>query len=180
MNRDQLFKKLSKPISKKEAIQMALNKDYSSEDFIDFSLKPLNELAFRSSWVLEQMFYLRKESFLLSIGDFLTAYPLQENQSCQRHFTKIMMVLTEPGFNQGQFFWIVENQVQIIETTFDWLINPKTPVAVRVNCMDILLNFSSKEAWIADELRSQVQFMLRDGSAAVQSRGKRILTKLQP
>jgi|GEM_PF-5252458 hypothetical protein len=44
---------------------------------------------------------------------------------------------------------------------------------------DILLYFSKGHHWIQDELHSQVQFLLRDGSAAVQSRGKRILKKLK-
>jgi len=45
--------------------------------------------------------------------------------------------------------------------------------------MDILLHFAKEQPWIPDELRSQVQFLLKDGSAAVQSRGKRILKKLK-
>jgi hypothetical protein len=28
----------------------------------------------------------------------------------------------------------------IIETTFEWMINPQTPVAVKVNCIDVLYN----------------------------------------
>lgn len=179
MKRDQLFKKLSKPISKKEAVQLALNKDCASCDLIEFSLQPLNEPAFRSSWVLEQMLYFREESFLISFEDFLSGYFQQRNKSCQRHFTKIMLTLTESKSNPIQFALIDKNQDQIIETTFDWFINPDTPVAVKVNCMDILLHFSDKQAWIADELRSQVQFLIKDGSAAVQSRGKRILKKLK-
>lgn len=178
MNRDQLFKKLSKPISKNETVQMALNKDCTSKDLIELSLHPLNELAFRSSWILEQLFYFRRDSFLISIEDFLHAYFQQKNQSCQRHFTKIMMSLTEAKSNKISFDWIVENQDEIIETTFDWFIKIDTPIAVIVNCMDILWHLSNSQAWIVGELRSQVQFLLKDGSAAVQSRGKRILKKL--
>ena len=46
--------------------------------------------------------------------------------------------------------------------------------------MDILFHFCKEESWIKDELRFQVQFLLKDASAALQSRGKRILKKLKP
>ena len=179
MNTNHLFKKLTKPISKKDAVKIALNMDCSAKDLIEFSLNPLNEFAFRSSWILEQVFYLRKDSFILYIENFIAAYFQQENHSCQRHFTKIMMTLTQTQSNNFQFDCIDKSQNQIIETTFDWLINPKTPVAVKANCMDILMHLSRNHVWIADELCSQVQFLLKDGSAAIQSRGKRILDKLK-
>lgn len=89
------------------------------------------------------------------------------------------MYLTDSGSTTEIKPLINTHQEQIIETTFDWLIDPQTPVAVKVNCMDILLNFGKEQRWIPDELRSQVQFLLKDGSAAVQSRGKRILMKLK-
>lgn len=179
MNRNQLLKKLSKPVSKKQAVDLAMVRDCVASDLIAFSLYPLNELAFRSSWVLEQMFYYRKDSFLLSVEDFLNAYYIQENKSCQRHFTKIMMALTKDESGQVSIAGIHENRDKIVEITFDWLINPDTPVAVKGNCMDILLNLSYRHTWITDELRFQIHFLLKDGSAAIQSRGKRILKKLK-
>ena len=166
------------PLSKAEAVRLAMDKNCLAYDLIELSLHPLQELAFRSSWVLEQMFYFRTESFSLDMEKFLDAYFQQKNYSCQRHFTKIMMTLTEET-KRAKYAKIEENQNQIIETTFDWLINPDTPVAVQVNCLDILLHFSAKQDWIAEELRSHIQFLLKDGSAAVQSRGKRILKKLK-
>jgi hypothetical protein len=129
--------------------------------------------------VLEQVFYYRWDDFVPFLPDFISGYLIQKNRSCQRHFTKIMMNLTDSELNTEIKHLINEHQDQIIEITFDWLIDPLTPVAVKVNCMDILLHFAKEQTWIPDELRSQVQFLLRDGSAAVQSRGKRILKKLK-
>jgi len=90
-----------------------------------------------------------------------------------------MIYLTDSESNTEIKPLISEYQEQIIEITFDWLIDSQTPVAVKVNCMDILLHFGKEQPWIPDELSSQVQFLLKDGSAAVQSRGKRILKKLK-
>ena len=174
MDRHQLLKRISKPLAKEDAVQLALDKACIPGDLIEFSLYPQSETAFRASRVLEHLVYLRIADFVPFLPDFLSAYFLQKNHSCQRHFTKIMMYLTDSESSMISASLIN----QIIETTFEWLIDPETPVAVKVNCMDILLNLSSGHQWISDELRSQIEFLLRDGSAAIQSRGKRILKKL--
>ncbi len=57
--------------------------------------------------------------------------------------------------------------------------DPGTPVAVQVNCMDVLYNLRGHEDWIADELKQQTEFLLRNASPALLSRGKRILLKLK-
>jgi len=179
MDKDKLFKRLSKSLSKADAVKIALDKSCMPGDLISLSLYPHNEIAFRASWVLEQFLYCRWEDLISLIPEFITGYLIQKNPSCQRHFTKIMMYLTEAGSQKEIKPLLNEYQEQIIEITFDWLIDPQTPVAVQVNCMDILLHFGKEQAWINEELRSQVQFMLKDGSAAVQSRGKLILKKLK-
>jgi len=68
--------------------------------------------------------------------------------------------------------------IAIIGTTFEWMVYPQTPVAVKVNCMDVLYNLKEIDGWIADELRAQIEFQLKDGSAALQSRGRKVLKKL--
>ncbi|WP_276363438.1 hypothetical protein [Daejeonella sp. H1SJ63] len=67
----------------------------------------------------------------------------------------------------------------LIETTFELMINPETPVAVKVNCMDILFNMRATYDWISGELREQILFLLKDGTAAIQSRGRSILKQLR-
>lgn len=179
MDRDKLFRRLSKTLSKADAVKIALDKACMPADLISLSLYPQNEIAFRASWVLEQVLYYRWDDLVPFLPDFISGYLIQKNRSCQRHYTKIMMYLTDSGSEIGIRHLLNEYQEQIIEITFDWLIDPQTPVAVKVNCMDILLQFGKKQAWITEELSSQVQFLLKDGSAAVQSRGKRILKKLK-
>lgn len=58
------------------------------------------------------------------------------------------------------------------------MIDPKCPVATRVNCMDVLYNLSSKHPWIKDELAAQIQYHLRNPSAALASRGNRVLKRI--
>jgi hypothetical protein len=179
MDKDKLFSRLSKTLSKADAIKIALDKTRIPAELIHLSLSPQPEIAFRASWVLEQILYYRWDDLLPFLSDFISAYLIQKNRSCQRHFTKIMMYLTGSESPEGIKPMIGEHQDQIIEITFDWLIDSQTPVAVKVNCMDILLHFTKEQSWITEELHSQVQFLLKNGSAAVQSRGKRILKKLK-
>jgi hypothetical protein len=40
--------------------------------------------------------------------------------------------------------------------------------------MDVLYNLKEIDGWIAGELRAQIEFQLKDGSAALQSRGKKV------
>lgn len=179
MNKDQLLKKLSSALSKADAVKIAQDKTCLPVDLIDLSFNPQKEVAFRASWVLEQFLYYRLDDLIQSLPDFISAYIIQKNQSCQRHFTKIMMFIADLKSLSDTSIVIAKYKEQIVETTFDWLIDSETPVAVQVNCMDILFPFAKEESWIKDELRSQVQFLLKDGSAALQSRGKRILKKLR-
>jgi hypothetical protein len=179
MNKDQLLKKLSCALSKSNAIKIAQDKTCLPSNLIDLSFDPEKEIAFRASWVLEQFLYYRLDDLLQSLPEFIAGYHLQKNQSCQRHFTKIMMFIVDLGSFSETSILLARYKDQIIETTFDWLINPETPVAVQANCMDILFLFCKEQSWIKDELFFQVQFLLRDGSASVQSRGKRILKKLK-
>jgi hypothetical protein len=179
MNKDQLIKKFSSALSKADAIKIAQDKTCLPGDLIDLSFDPQKELAFRASWVLEQFLYYRLDDLIQSLPEFIAGYLIQKNRSCQRQFSKILMYLVDLKYMPQINPILVKYMEQIVETTFDWLIDPETPVAVQVNCMDILFPFCKEQCWIKDELRSQVQFLLRDGSAALQSRGKRILKKLK-
>jgi hypothetical protein len=179
MNKDQLLKRLSRALSKADAVKMARDKSCLPGDLIEISFDPQKEVAFRASWVLEQFLYFRLDELLQSLSEFIEGYIIQKNRSCQRHYSKIMMYLVDLESIPEVYPIIARNKEQIVEITFDWLIDPETPVAVQVNCMDILFPFAKEQSWIHDELRSQVQFLLKDGSAALQSRGKRILKKLK-
>ena len=137
-------------------------------------------LAFRASWVLEQIVYRSPERFLSIFEAFVSRTAEQVNPSCQRHFTKIWMYLTAPRIPVSyQEAYRKVNRAALAETIFGWLIHPKTPVAVRVNCLDILYNLIGEYDWIEDELTHYIEFLMRDGSAALQSRGKKILQKIR-
>ena len=66
----------------------------------------------------------------------------------------------------------------VVEKCFDWLIDPKVKVAVKVFAADVLFNLHNRYDWINEELANHVQFMMRNGSPAIQSRGRKLLKSL--
>jgi len=137
------------------------------------------KLAFRAAWVLEYIVVHHPDRFVMIAETFLTRLPSQKNHSCQRQFTNILIYLTRSqASNPYRDVIQPTHREQLVETVFNWFIDPHTPVAVQANCMDVLLNMSSEFEWIKEELKQQIEFLLRNGSAAIQSRGKKVLTAL--
>lgn len=178
MTEKELLEIFKKPIGKKDVLSLArrcIEFPDSTKYLIEFSFHSEQEIAFRSAWVLEYCMMLYPKVMTDHLDYFIEAYPKQNNLSCKRHFTKLMMSLSEPGSHKLLHKCDLN---PVIEATFEWLINPGTPVAVQVNCLDILFNLRSYGDWIESELKAQIEFMLKDGTAAMQSRGKRVLKQL--
>lgn len=137
-------------------------------------------IAFRAAWLLEYIASHHPGRFLAVVDTFLSRLSNQKNLSCQRHFTNILRVLTHPKAPKlYRDVLLSADREQLVETVFNWFIDTQTPVAVQANCMDILLNMSGEFNWVRDELKLQIEFLLRDGSPAIQSRGKKVLAKLK-
>jgi hypothetical protein len=66
----------------------------------------------------------------------------------------------------------------VVEQLFDWMIDPRVLIAVKVFSSEALFNMRLRYPWITEELGNQIRFLMRDGTAAIQSRGKKLLTKL--
>lgn len=66
----------------------------------------------------------------------------------------------------------------IIEQLFDWIIDTEVKIAVKVFSAEALYNLCQRHDWIKDELRSQLEFLMRNGSAAIQTRGRKLLKEL--
>ena len=182
MDKSDLLETISNTLVKakvKELALLAADNKLSASDLLDLTFHPQREVAFRAAWVLEFVAMNYPESFVPLVKEFLDRYPDQANQSCQRHFTKIMMCLTDRKGSDKLQLPPHYNVDLALEKTFEWLIDPETPVAVRVNCMDVLFSLRDRLPWVAEELQCQIVFFLQTGSPALQSRGKAILRKLE-
>ena len=181
MTKEEILQEISQTLNKSKADKLA-SLSANTEDikqFLVLTFYPEKEIAFRCAWILENVYFKNPSNFLPLLDEFISAYSLQKNMSCQRHFTKMMMDITSPDNKLYPLAVETGNDFEAVaETTFEWLINPRTPIAVQANCLDILFNFSGRYEWIKDELVSQTEFLLKNGSAAIQSRGNRVLAKL--
>lgn len=178
MTNPELLKILEKNPGKKKVLQLAglaASTREMTNQLIELTFHSKKEIAFRAAWILDYQLIGSPELMLANLQPFYQAYLIQTNLSCKRHYTKILM-----HYSHKQRSDILEGYDlnQIIETTFEWLINPATPVAVQVNCMDILYNLRAHADWVDEELPAQIAFLLKNGSAAMQSRGKKLIKSL--
>ena len=176
MTKEELLEALKETLLKvkmQKLTDLCIKESYSYRDLIDLTFYHEEEIAFRAAWILESCLKHFAERFDPEIPYFLDCYPRQDNHSCRRHYTKIMMQLlkTRPAS-------IEPCTDQIVEATFEWLANERVPVAVKANCMTILFVLRKKHDWIEEELKAQIEFLMKNGTAGIQSRGKKILAML--
>lgn len=137
-------------------------------------------LGFRAGWLLEAIAEFDAERFTPILPEFLSSLAAQKNLSCQRHYSKILLMMIHPKAPPSYHAALqTADRESIVETLFSWFIDPRTPVAVLANCMDVLYYFSKEFDWIQKELSLQIEFLMDQRNApALFSRGKRVLKKL--
>lgn len=186
MDQKQLLAEISKTLSKVKAVklaELAITTDFIMADLLALCYHSEKSVAFRAAWILEFIEHRYPERFMPVLEDFLTMLPQQKNASCQRHFSKILMAITNSNaknpYKEAFHQLPLHARDELVERMFEWLIERTTPVAVRVNCMDVLFNMISFYPWIGEELTAQIELFMKEGSAAMQSRGKKLLYKIR-
>jgi hypothetical protein len=104
------------------------------------------------------------------------------------HFASILRMAKKPGihdavkrniFRMLQFVSIPKkHQGQVADLAFNFLMDTKEPVAVRVFAMTVLANIAMEEPDLKEELRIVIEDGLLYGSPAYVSRAKKILKQL--
>ncbi|QIH33927.1 hypothetical protein [Sphingobacterium sp. DR205] len=146
----------------------------SLQDLLNISLEKDKTLSFRAAWVFETI--VLKDTALLQglLPQFFENLKKQKNWSCLRSYSKILMYLTSK--KNKSYYLDKKTEEALIEYAFQWLIDQQCPVAVLVNCLDILNNLSKKHTWIKEELFAQISYFQKiKPSPALLSRTKRIL-----
>jgi hypothetical protein len=187
MNTESLEKKLSEAMGKSGVVKLVneLEKvDFPVKDLIDLTFHKQHEIGFRAAWILENYLLADKQRLINSLDYFLQRLPQVKNPSCRRHFAKILQELTLKLNTKkaDQLFrnaLIQSNLELVVEACFDWMIDPKAAIAVKAFCMESLFNLSFIHPWILEELRPTIEFLMKDGSAGIASRGKKILNLMQ-
>ena len=180
---DELIKEISTTMVKTKVVKLSAiiqKQQFSIHDLIDITFHPDKNIAFRAAWILENLFLQKPESYIENLEYLISRIKDVDNPSCKRHYAKVLMHITAPKAPASIRQKLAEIDLEpVVEQLFDWLIDPKILIAVKVFAAEALFNMRSRYDWIAEELSNQVRFLMRDGTAAIQSRGRKILSKLK-
>lgn len=179
---DELIKEISTAMGKIRVVKLKAileKQQFALPGLIDITFHPNKNIAFRAAWILENLFLQKPERYLNDLGYLLLRIKDVENPGCKRHYAKIVMHITSPKAPLSIQQKLAEIDLEpAAEQFFDWIIDPKVLIAVKVFAVQALFNIRHRYPWIAEELANQIQFLMRNGSAAIQSRGKKLLSQL--
>ena len=173
---------LSATLTRTRVADLVHSQEFSPEELFELTFHPDLTIGFRAAWILEYTAAHAAENFEEILEAFLSAFPKQKNLSAQRHFSNIILRLLEKKAPEGykiRMEALSEAQKEeLVAALFDWLILPKTPVAVKANCLDALAYFCGDFDWIQEELEQQIDQHHHSGSPALIARGKMVQRRL--
>lgn len=152
---------------------------FQIKDLIDLTFHPKKEVAFRAAWTLEYIF-MNYHCAGDHLDDLLSRFAAQKNQSCMRHYGKILAYLTSKnatGLKQGQLE--NTNLEPIVDIMFSWLIDGKVLVATKVHAMQVLANLVPRYTWIKEELLETIAHLEDLETVAFFGRAKQIKKALK-
>lgn len=180
---DELIKEISTTLTKTKVVKLnaiVKKQQFSVKDLIDITFHPDKNIAFRAAWILENLFLQNPESYIENLDYLISRVKEVDNPSCKRHYAKILMHITAPKAPVSIKQRLADIDLEsVVEQLFDWLIDQKVLIAVKVFAAEALFNIRERYPWIAEELTNQIRFLMRDGTAAIQSRGRKILSRLR-
>ena len=106
--------------------------------------------------------------------EIASLFMFTKNWSVLRSLSKILHIIAINNFK------VFENKERLLATYFEFIENRECPIAVRCNIYDILLRYCSVYPEICQEVKLRIEFdLVHINSAALLSRGKRVLQKLE-
>ena len=162
-----------------ELAKAVVESKFSIQELIDLTFHPEDQVGFRASWILETLYINNVVSFVPHVTYFLTKFHQQQNPSSQRHFGKILALMTHKKAIQPIKKIVNHYETEaLVETVFSWLIDDKVPVAIKSHCLNILANLSLKHDWIKNELVETMDFLIDKESIAFYAKVKQIRKQL--
>jgi hypothetical protein len=183
MTQSELIQKITSIIGKPKVLELSRilkEQQFALHDLIDITFHPDKAVSFRAVWILENVFLTDPEAYLPDLQYMISRFKEVKHHGCMRHYAKIIMHITEDKAPQSLQLKLQQIDLEpVVEQLFDWMIDPKTKIAVKVFTAHALFNLKEQFPWIKEELGSQMEFLMRNGSPAIQSRGKKILGNLK-
>lgn len=150
------------------------------KDLLEVTFHKKKEIAFRAAWMLEYIVTHHPMQFYEGIEGFLLLFPSQKNPSAMRHYAKILALMTERKSSLLYKEALSRLNIDpVIEVMFIWLVDPETPVATKVHCMQALANLTTKYDWIKEDLLETVDYLMGIESIAFFARAKMVKKQLK-
>ncbi len=179
ISHDDLFKQIAGSIGKRRVLELTRilhEQQFAVRDLVDITFHADRAIAFHAAWILENLFLQNQEKCVDDLEYLLSRIKQIKHESCQRHYAKIAMHVTGKKAPK-----VIREKVQsmdmepVVEQCFDWMIDPKVKIAVKCFAAEALFNLRGRYPWVKEELANQLHLLMRNGTAAIQSRGKRLL-----
>jgi hypothetical protein len=156
------------------------NYDLNIHDLLEVSFHKKKEIAFRAAWMLEYIVKYKPLQFYPHIPEFMLLLPKQNNHSAQRHYTKIVALMTDRRSNLLYKEALIRvNMEAVIELLFTRLVDPETLVAAKVHCMQALANLVPEHDWIKEDLLETIDHLMEIESIAFFARAKMVKKQLK-
>jgi hypothetical protein len=184
LTKNQLLAQINATMGKTKVLELTSilqHKNFKLRDLIELTFYDNKKIAFRAAWLLENIFLQRPERYITDLKYLINSYPQIQHGSCKRHYAKIAMHINAP-----QALPVIKQQLleinlePVINQCFEWVIDPKVLVAVKSFATEALFNMRHRYPWLAEELSAQLEFLMRTGSPAIQSKGEKLLAYLHP
>jgi len=182
ISHEELTGQISGTIGKTKVLELShisREQQFALRDLIDISFHANKDIAFRAAWILENVFLENPAVYEPDLEYLLSRIKEVKHESCQRHYAKILMHITDrkaPAVIKEKVAQY--NMEPIVEQSFDWMIDPRVKIAVKCFSAEVLFNLRMRYPWVNEELENQVKFLMKNGSAGIQSRGRKILAEL--
>ncbi|MEO8885374.1 MAG: hypothetical protein ABI367_04870 [Mucilaginibacter sp.] len=181
--RDDIVKQLTTSLGKTTVDELSKKlkaQNFPFREVVDLTFHPNKQVAFRMAWLMDTLYFDDPMFYLDDIDYLLQQVPNIKYPASKRHYSRITLNLTSPRSPKAiQDKLATIDMEQVVEHFFDWMIDPKVKVAVKVFAAEVLFNLRERYPWISEELTNQLQYLMRNGSAGMQSAGKRLLKGLE-
>ena len=183
LTREQIVKQLAASMGKTTVVELSKTlkaQNFSFRDVIDLTFHPNKQIAFRTAWLMDTLYFDDPLFYLDDIAYLFQQIPIITYPASKRHYSRITLNLTSPKAPKAIQDKLAGIDMEpVVEHFFDWMIDPKVKVAVKVFVAESIFNLRSRYPWVSEELANQIHYMMRNGTAAIQSTGKKLLKELE-
>ncbi|HET6992721.1 MAG TPA: hypothetical protein VFJ43_15410 [Bacteroidia bacterium] len=123
----------------------------------------------RAAWPLSYIAIEHPELAKPYLGKFIRLLSQPDlHPAVQRNILRLLQFIDVPGKYLGA----------LTSSCFNLLIRSDSPVAIKVFAMSVLKNVTLKEPELKRELKLVVEEMMKEGSAGIKARGRKVLKEL--